>query len=189
MMLGMGHEDPRHCAEIAKEVLGEAAAKAKIFDIGCGSGLIGVEMKKIGVGREIVGVDASQSMLEEARKKNCYTNLQKLFLGDPEKFPEEHRNKYDIIGCTGVLAEGHLTSSVFDEMLLALKQGGHAIFSTREKYLSLYGYGPAIQKHIDDGHWEFVSKREFKKYDKIPEGENIGRFLCNNGMIYCYKKL
>ena len=125
-------------------------------------------------------------MLEQARAKNVYAELTKVFLGKPEEFPQDHRGIYDAITCTGVLAEGHLTITAFEEMLLALKQGGFAIFSTREKYLSLYNYGPAIQEHEDKCHWKKISELKFQKYDKIPEGENIGRFVQNEGIIYCY---
>ena len=117
----MGHKDPVHAAEIAKENLGAKAAEACIMDMGCGSGLCGSELKKLGVGREIIGIDASQGMLDQTAKKGVYAELQKIFLGKPEEFPEEHRNRYDAITCTGMLAEGHLTITVFDEMLLALK--------------------------------------------------------------------
>lgn len=131
MMLGMGHKDPVHCAEIAEEVLGDLGRDAVFLDFGCGSGLIGHELSKRHMCREIVGLDASDVMIQEAGKKNVYTELEKCFFGDPEAFPENHRNRYDALGCTGLLAEGHLTPTCFDEMLLALKKGGYAIFSTR----------------------------------------------------------
>jgi len=70
-------------------------------------------------------------MLEQAREKNIYTELEKVFLGDADEFPQHLRNRFDVLGCTGLLAEGHLTATCFDEMLLALKTGGYAIFSTR----------------------------------------------------------
>jgi predicted TPR repeat methyltransferase len=49
--------------------------------------LIGHELKKLNIGREVVGIDASQPMLEEASKKGHYTELEKVFLGDPDEFP------------------------------------------------------------------------------------------------------
>lgn len=54
-----------------------------------------------------------------------------MFLGSPLTYPDEYFNKFDIVTATGILAEGHLMSEVFDEMLHSLKQGGHAIFTTR----------------------------------------------------------
>ena len=54
-----------------------------------------------------------------------------MFLGKPESFPSKFHGKYDVVTGSGILAEGHLDNSVFDEMLLAVKTGGYAVFSTR----------------------------------------------------------
>jgi hypothetical protein len=72
--------------------------------------------------------------------------LNELFLGKPETFPEKFHNKYDVITASGILAEGHLDNSVFEEMLLALKVGGYACFSTRTMYLTQYKYGEKIKE-------------------------------------------
>ena len=66
--------------------------------------------------------------------------MDELFLGKPDTFPEKYRGKFDIVTASGILAEGHLGTSVFDEMLLALKKDGLAIFTTRIEYLTKYDY-------------------------------------------------
>jgi hypothetical protein len=43
------------------------------------------------------------------------------------------------------LADNHLDNSVFEEMLLSLRNGGLAIFATRTEYLEKYGYGPYMK--------------------------------------------
>ena len=88
-----------------------------------------------------MGVDASPGMLEKAKEKNAYENLQELFLGQPDTFPMGLRERFDAVTAAGILAEGHLDNNVFDEMLLALKQNGYAIFATRTMYLEKYSYG------------------------------------------------
>ena len=60
-------------------------------------------------------------MLDVAAKKDAYYELKDLFLGQPETFPEEYRNRFDAITASGILAEGHLGVEVFEEFLLALK--------------------------------------------------------------------
>jgi SAM-dependent methyltransferase len=75
-------------------------------------------------------------MLDKAQIKGSYTDLEELFLGLPDTFPQKFHNKFDIITASGILAEGHLDNKVFDEMLLALKTGGCAIFATRTMYLT-----------------------------------------------------
>lgn len=44
-----------------------------------------------------------------------------MFLGSPENYPAELYNKFDVVTAAGILAEGHLMSEVFDEMLHSLK--------------------------------------------------------------------
>lgn len=63
-----------------------------------------------------------------------------MFLGKPASFPTKFRNRFDLVTATAILAEGHLGVELFDEMIHALKRGGHAIFSTREMYLDKYNY-------------------------------------------------
>jgi len=143
-MKGMGHPDPRSCAELAAKGT-ENIEGPLVLDLGCGTGLVGEELLKLNFKKEqIWGVDASQGMLDVAETKQAYSKLIQLFLGKPDTYPEELRNKFDVVIAAGVLAEGHLGIELFDEFLLSLKTGGYAIFTTREEYLTKYGYGPAI---------------------------------------------
>ena len=97
--------------------------------------------------KNIDGVDPSQGMLDLAAQKNAYRKLDDLFCGRPETFPSKYHNKYDVITASGVLADGHLDSPVvFDEMMLALKQGGIAIFIFKKVNLENFGYGAYMDK-------------------------------------------
>lgn len=60
-------------------------------------------------------------MLDQAATKQCYDELVHMFLGKPKEFPERFRNRFDVITAAAILAEGHLMSEVFDEMIHALK--------------------------------------------------------------------
>ena len=137
--LRAGWHDPLKCAELAKQCIGDAAEAAEVLDMGCGTGLVGQYLVERGF-KKVVGVDASAGMLEKARVKGSYTELQELFLGRPATFPENLHNRFDAITASGILAEGHLDNQVFDEMLMALKTGGYAIFATRTMYLTQYNY-------------------------------------------------
>ena len=93
-----------------------------------------------------------------------------MFLGQPANFPSDYYNQFDVVTAACILAEGHLMCEVFDEMILALKQGGYAIFTTREEYLDKYGYREAINQLEDRGFWKKVDEREFQKYHNIEKG-------------------
>lgn len=88
-----------------------------------------------------------------------------MFLGNPEKFPERFHGQYDAITAAGILAEGHLDSSVFQEMLLALKKNGYAVFTTRTMYLTDYKYGENMKALEDEGKWKFIKEIVFERYD------------------------
>jgi predicted TPR repeat methyltransferase len=137
--LRAGWHDPLKCAELAKQIAGDAAEQQVVLDMGCGTGLVGQYLKERGF-KTVVGVDASHGMIEKAKSKEVYNELHELFLGKPDTFPENLRDRFDIITASGILAEGHLDNSLFDEMLLALKTGGYAIFATRTMYLTKYNY-------------------------------------------------
>ena len=48
--------------------------------MGCGTGLVGLNLKEFGY-TKILGVDASQGMLDVAAEKQAYSELKALFLG------------------------------------------------------------------------------------------------------------
>ena len=87
------------------------------------------------------------------------------------------------------MADNHLDNSVFEEMLLSLKTGGFAIFTSRVEYLEKYGYGAYMDMLESTGKWVFINKIEYTKYDKLPENKNFGRFKPTVSRVFAYKKL
>ena len=118
--LSVGYHDPLKCAELTKELFSDNSAEVQVFDMGCGTGLVGRYLKERGF-KTVVGVDASKGMLDKAKEKDAYSELTELFLGIPETFPAEYHNRFDAVTAAGILAEGHLDNKVFDEMLMCLK--------------------------------------------------------------------
>jgi predicted TPR repeat methyltransferase len=141
--------------------------------MGCGTGLVGQYLKERGF-NHVVGVDASKGMLDKAREKQSYSELTELFLGKPETFPAEYHNRFDAVTAAGILAEGHLDNNVFEEMLMALKVGGYAVFATRTMYLEQYSYGLKIKELEEQARWKLVKDITFDRYDQIEEA--VGRF-------------
>ncbi len=111
-----------------------------------------------------------------------------MYLGSPKTFPDEYFNKFDAVTGAGILAEGHLMSEVFDEMIHSLKQGGYAIFTTREMYLEKYGYGKAIDELERRGFWKKVDTKGYRRYENIGDGHEIGRFKPVEAMCFVYQK-
>jgi predicted TPR repeat methyltransferase len=158
---------------LTTEVLGDIAATAQVLDMGCGTGLVGQYLKERGF-LNVVGVDASKGMLDKATEKRVYSELVELFLGKPETFPKELRNRFDAITASGILAEGHLDNSIFDEMMLSLKTGGFAVFATRTMYLTQYDYASKIEALTTTGIWKLIKEITFDRYDQLEV--EVGRF-------------
>ena len=185
--LRAGWHDPLKCAELTKVCIGdENVANVQVFDMGCGTGLVGQYLKERGF-KTIVGVDASKGMLDKAETKNVYTELKEFFLGTPETFPVEFHDRFEAVTASGILAEGHLDNKVFDEMLMCLKQGGYAIFATRTMYLTKYNYCEKIKELEDQGKWKLINEWTFDRYDQL--GEAIGRFQKVEAKAFAYQKL
>jgi predicted TPR repeat methyltransferase len=181
--LRAGWHDPLKCAELAKTCLGDEAETATVLDMGCGTGLVGQYLVERGF-KNVVGVDASAGMLEKARSKGSYSELHELFLGQPDTFPEDLHNRFDVVTASGILAEGHLDNKVFDEMLMALKPNGYAIFATRTMYMTKYNYVEKIAQLDNDKRWKLVHEVTFDRYDQLEE--SIGRFSKVEAKAFAY---
>lgn len=56
-MHGMGHPDPEECAKFCSKLLPKDGL---VMDFGCGTGIMGEELAKIGVNQnQVWGIDAS----------------------------------------------------------------------------------------------------------------------------------
>ena len=178
--LNAGYYDHIKCCELASKLVPNPSTRPSlaVFDMGCGTGLVGEEMQKVGF-ENIVGCDASKGMLDIAAKKNegkAYKEVIELFLGRPESFPENLKNRFDIITASGILAQGHLDTTVFEEMIMSSKgTGSIVIFTTRQMYLTDYGYQAKIDELAAAGRWKFVDCLDFQRYDKLGD-EEVGRY-------------
>ena len=91
VMQNLDYSAPMAVRRIAGSVEG------RIADIGCGSGLVGVALKKDNI--SLIGVDVSVEMLNQARQKNIYDELIK---SDALEFLR-HRSDFDWIIAADVL--------------------------------------------------------------------------------------
>ena len=85
------------------------------------------------------------------------------------------------------MAEGHCSNGVFDEMLLALKTGGYAVFATRTMYMTKYNFVEKIESLVAEGKWRMIHEATFDRYDQLEE--SIGRFSKVEAKCFAYQKL
>jgi len=103
---------------------------ALILDAGAGTGTLGQWLQEEGY-HNLVGIDISEGMLAEAKKKNVYTDLRPMVLGEPLDFPTA---TFDAVTACGVFTYGHAPSCSFDELIRVTKPKGYIIFTLRPDF-------------------------------------------------------
>ena len=108
-----------------------------VLDFGCGTGLVGEEIKKKNLPILLDGIDISPKMLEIANKKECYQNLFELNLLDDTLKTENGSEirKYSIIVSCGVFLEGHAPLEIIEKLIDHLEIEGFLLFTIRNSYL------------------------------------------------------
>ena len=129
-----------------------------IFDAGCGTGLVGLELKKHGF-KNFHGADLSQTLLDTV-PKNLYQKLQKV---DLNQNIECEDNYYDAVMCVGTFTFGHVKPTALDEFIRVTKPGGLICFTINEGIYEEYGFDKKI-KMLNINDWQ---KIEFYKSDYI----------------------
>ena len=141
----------------------------KILDAGCGTGLVGIELKKCGYSN-IVGVDFSQNMLDLI-PKDIYKKIEKLDLNKPLKFKA---NTYDVVMCVGTFTYGHVKPQALDELIRITKNGGLICFTINEGIYEKYGFDNKIKELSNNKSWNV---KEFFKSNYIVN-KNVNAWLC-----------
>ena len=142
---------------------------SKILDAGCGTGLVGIQLKKYGYSN-IVGVDFSQSMLDLV-PQNIYKKIEKVDLNKPLKF---EANMYDVVMCVGTFTYGHVKPHALDEIIRITKNKGLICFTVNEGIYEEYGFDKKIKELTNNKLWNI---KEFFKSNYITT-KDVEAWLC-----------
>ena len=129
------YTEPEHLVKlIGADCVVDMDPASEILDVAAGTGHIGVLLKAKGF-TNITGVDASENLLRKLNETGAYKASKCCFLGlGVEKWPEDLKNKFDIVTASGCFMEGHVPSSGFDDVHAALKTNGFFVASMRSSY-------------------------------------------------------
>ena len=142
---------------------------SKILDAGCGTGLVGIQLKKYGY-LNIEGVDFSQSMLDLV-PQNIYKKIEKIDLNKPLKFKN---NIYDVVMCVGTFTYGHVKPHALDEIIRITKNKGLICFTVNEGIYEEYGFDKKIKELTNNKLWNI---KEFFKSNYITN-KDVEAWLC-----------
>ncbi len=134
VLSGLDYSVPKYISEYLQEFYtGFMWKKLHILDAGCGTGLCGAFLKKYASWRGLDGVDISEGMLREAKKKNIYNNLYQQELNS---FLFRCNKSYNLIVAADVLTYFGNLEKVIKYSSQALKKNGRFIFSITQNISS-----------------------------------------------------
>ena len=141
----------------------------KIIDVGCGTGLVGLELSKLGY-TSFDGVDISKEMIDIAISRG----YRSLFLGNLNESLPLESNSYDAALCVGVFTHGHVGPSRLEELTRVIKPKGLVCFTVNEDVYESYGFDKAIKELEAKKVWKTL---EFTKQDYMTK-KNVMGFYC-----------
>ena len=156
-MVDWNYTGPKETTEVYTKY--EKNKNSKIYDAGCGTGLVGVELKKYGFSN-FYGADLSQKLLDLV-PKGLYHKLDKVDLNKPIN---EKDNSFDAVMCVGTFTFGHVKPPALDEFIRITKDKGLICFTINEGIHEEYGFDKKIDQLNKDNKWKEI---EFFKSDYI----------------------
>ncbi len=163
----IGYVAPRVSAELFARHCDDRAAR--IIDLGCGTGLMGAALRRVGFTR-IDGADVSERMLRVARGKGVYDQLLTVDLHQPLAIAT---GAYDAVVSVGVFG-GHVPADAMDEAVRLARSGGVVCITVNELALDRYGFREKFRAMEATGAVEVLRMTE----EDYHRGENIRGWVC-----------
>jgi len=116
----LGYLTPQRTAELLAQYCTDRSSR--VLDIGCGTGLAGVELKRLGF-TPIDALDYPADMLDVARSRSVYQNFYQADLMQPLPFLEDA--SYDALICTGTFTHAHVDASCLETLFRVLAVNGY----------------------------------------------------------------
>ncbi len=123
-----------------------------ILDLGCGTGLVGLELAARGFSK-IDGLDVSEAMLSEARKKQVYGALTTGDLSRPPPSDIQPRDAAIAVGCFG---GGHLGPQHLATLVGYVKPGGLLVLYVNAIPYDADDYPSRLRALESDGTWQIL---------------------------------
>ena len=122
---------------------------AEVVDVGCGTGLVGVELARLGFAT-FDGVDISEPMQNIARSKGVY---RRVFTGDLTSPTSIENGAYQGAICVGSFAPGHLGPSSLAEIARCVESGGPIVIFMNGVHFIADNYEQHIEKLVERDVW------------------------------------
>lgn len=139
---------------------------ARILDAGAGTGLMGEVLAELGYS-ELVAIDLSDGMLEEARNKKVYKELKRMVLGETLEFDNK---SFDAVVSVGTFTMAHAPASSFDELIRITRPGGHIVFTLSTEAYEKSGFKEKFSFLESANKWILKEK---SKSQELSQGSGV----------------
>jgi len=143
----------------------------QILDAGCGDGLLVDRFDFKAQNVDLAGVDISGKMIEHAKEKNVYKELQKASLYDALPYPDE---TFDFIISNGAIGYVNNAAPLHD-FTRAVKAEGYMLLTMRTMHYDDWGYPQAFKEL--KGKVELLRTILFDPYPNNPGYTNEYRLM------------
>ena len=130
--------------------------RARVIDIGCGTGLVGRYLAEYGFDT-IDGLDLSAEMLARAKAKGVYRNLLQADLTGPVDVDD---GAYDAAISVGTFTHNHVGPCGLDTVLRIVKPGGIASVTVNGDAYVADGYRAKFDALVAEGRCTIVEERD-----------------------------
>ncbi len=123
--------------------------KARILDAGCGTGLVGVELQRLGF-NHVDGFDLSPEMAEFASASGAYHQVTGNIdmLHAVENYPQRD---YDALLSIGVFTLGHVPPQALEVLVQLVRRDGLLVISTRSHYFEQTDFQACVDALLTSG--------------------------------------
>jgi len=141
------YSGPVVAAKILSQHLSDKTAQ--ILDAGCGTGLVGVELKALGYGH-IDGFDLSPEMADLAIATGAYRRVAGNIdmMRAHENYPQR---EYDALLSIGVFTLGHVPPKALEVLVQLVRHDGLLVISTRSHYFDQTDYQQCVDTLLGSG--------------------------------------
>ena len=135
----------------------------KIIDVGCGTGLVGKELSKLGY-LNVHGYDISPKMLKITKQLGIYKKLKQTDLNEEPLTPTK---TYDALICVGSFGYGALGPKAIKNLVALVKSGGLIFIFMNSEPFNSQNYQEYISKLEKQSLWSVKSIDEYNYMNKL----------------------
>lgn len=145
------------------------ATPGPVLDVGCGTGLVGRELHRVGF-TDLVGVDLSPKSLEVAGATGLYRSLHQVDL-QSERLPFDDAT-FAAVVCVGVMTYLPDTAATVTELCRVARTGAPVIFTQREDVFADRADQATLQALTDAGTGTIEAISDPLPY--LPDSDEMG---------------